>query len=94
VKSSLPGFHSVTRAILRTPAEGADTVVWLAASAAGGRLDGEFVFDRRPRGAYYVPGTREREGDREALWALCERVADEAEAASTPEPPAPEARGD
>jgi NAD(P)-dependent dehydrogenase (short-subunit alcohol dehydrogenase family) len=78
VQSSLPGFHTMTRAILRTPAEGADTVVWLAASEPGGAISGEFAFDRRPRGVYYVPGTREREGDREALWALCERIADDA----------------
>lgn len=74
VRSSLPRFYAVTRAILRTPAEGADTVVWLASSEAGGALSGQLVFDRRPRGSYYLPGTSEREGDREALWDLCERV--------------------
>jgi 1-acyl-sn-glycerol-3-phosphate acyltransferase len=31
VRASLPRFHCVMQALLRTPAEGADTVVWLAA---------------------------------------------------------------
>jgi len=81
VRASLPGFHRITRAILRTPPEAADSVVWLAASEAGGALSGEFVFDRRPRGTHYLPGTREREGDRERFWRLCERLtADPSEA--------------
>lgn len=75
VRASLPGFHRITRAILRTPAEAADSVVWLAASEAGGAITGEFVFDRRPRGTHYLPGTDERQGDRARLWQLCERLA-------------------
>ena len=73
VRSSLPGFHRVTRAILRTPAEGADTVVWLAASEAAGRVSGRFFFDREPRRTHWLPGTRESREEREALWRLCER---------------------
>jgi dehydrogenase/reductase SDR family protein 12 len=75
VRASLPGFHRVTRAILRSPAEAADSVVWLAASEPGGAITGEFIFDRHPRGTHYLPGTRERQGDRARLWQLCERLA-------------------
>jgi NAD(P)-dependent dehydrogenase (short-subunit alcohol dehydrogenase family) len=32
VETSLPGFYKVTRRFLRSPEEGADTIVWLAAS--------------------------------------------------------------
>jgi NAD(P)-dependent dehydrogenase (short-subunit alcohol dehydrogenase family) len=71
VRSSLPLFHRVTRLILREPAEGADTVVWLAASAAGGRHSGEFWFDRARRRTHWLPGTRESNAERRALWALC-----------------------
>jgi NAD(P)-dependent dehydrogenase (short-subunit alcohol dehydrogenase family) len=73
VRSSLPRFHRLTRPILRTPAEGADTVVWLAASARGGRHSGDFFFDRKPRSAHLLPWTREADADRRALWSACEQ---------------------
>jgi NAD(P)-dependent dehydrogenase (short-subunit alcohol dehydrogenase family) len=74
VQSSIPRFRRVTRAILRTPAQGADTIVWLAASDAAGELTGEFVFDRKPRLKHLLPTTRESDADRGALWRLCERL--------------------
>jgi NAD(P)-dependent dehydrogenase (short-subunit alcohol dehydrogenase family) len=76
VRSSLPRFHRVTRAVLRTPAEGADTVVWLAASPKARDLTGRFVFDRTPRRTHYLPGTEESPADRAELWQLCEELAD------------------
>jgi NAD(P)-dependent dehydrogenase (short-subunit alcohol dehydrogenase family) len=76
VKSSLPRFHRVTRNILRTPAEGADTVVWLAACPAGREWNGRFFFDRKERRTHLLPFTRESEADRRALWQLCERSAE------------------
>lgn len=72
VRSSLPRFHRVTKQILRTPAEGADTVVWLAASERGGDASGAFFFDREPRRTHLLPWTRESEAERRALWQLCE----------------------
>lgn len=72
VRTSLPGFHRLTRAILRTPEEGADTVIWLAASEPGGAHTGRFFFDREPVKTHWVPTTREQPADRGALWALCE----------------------
>jgi len=77
VQGSLPRFHRVTRQILRTPAEGADTVVWLAASKHAGRPTGRFFFDRRQRRTHLVPITRESLKDRRALWALCEELTSE-----------------
>jgi NAD(P)-dependent dehydrogenase (short-subunit alcohol dehydrogenase family) len=79
VRSSLPRFHSVMRPLLRTPEEGADTVVWLAVAPEAARRSGLFWFDRAPRGTYYLPVTREDEADRRALWRLCERVTGHAE---------------
>ncbi|MEM7410294.1 MAG: SDR family NAD(P)-dependent oxidoreductase [Myxococcota bacterium] len=76
VRESLPLFHRVTQAILRTPAEGADTIVWLAASEAAAEPTGRFFFDRRPRSTYWLPGTRETESDRATLWERCEAWAD------------------
>jgi NAD(P)-dependent dehydrogenase (short-subunit alcohol dehydrogenase family) len=77
VKSSLPRFHRVTRKILRTPAEGADTVVWLAACPRARNSTGRFFFDRKERRTHLLPFTRESEQDRRALWKLCERLSAE-----------------
>ena len=74
VRSSLPLFHRITQWILRTPAEGADTIVWLAASRSGRESTGRFFFDREARRTHWLPFTRETEADRRALWALCERA--------------------
>ncbi len=77
VKSSLPRFHRITRNILRTPAEGADTVVWLAACPRAYRWSGRFFFDRKARRTHLLPFTRESSKDRRALWKLCERLSAE-----------------
>jgi dehydrogenase/reductase SDR family protein 12 len=74
VRSSIPRFYRVTRAILRTPAEGADTVVWLAASPRARQHSGRFFLDRAPRRTHYLPFTRESEAERRRLWELCEKT--------------------
>jgi NAD(P)-dependent dehydrogenase (short-subunit alcohol dehydrogenase family) len=74
VRSSLPRFYRLTRAVLRTPAEGADTITWLAVRRPTPAPSGGFFFDRRPRSTHYVPWTREDEVTRERLWAECERL--------------------
>ena len=73
VRMSLPGFHRIMRSFLRTPAEGADTIVWLAASARGREHTGRFFLDREPRRTHFLPFTRETAEERAALWSLCER---------------------
>lgn len=63
VVTSLPGFHKVMGPLLRNPVQGADTVVWLAATEPppeGGR----FWQDRAPRPEHYLPATRESALDR------------------------------
>lgn len=74
VQTSLPTFHRLMQSLLRTPAEGADTAVWLAASPSVRGRTGEWFFDRQARSTHYLPNTRESESDRQALWALCERL--------------------
>lgn len=69
---SLPGFHGAMRRWLRTPAEGADTITWLAADPAAHRWTGRLFLDRRPRPFDRIPGTRLSAEDRRELW---ERVA-------------------
>ena len=77
VRSSLPRFHRVMQAVLRTTAEGADTVVWLAAAPRAREWSGHFFFDREPRRAHILSGTQESQSERRALWELCQRVAGE-----------------
>lgn len=74
VRSSLPRFHRLTEAVLRTPAEGADTVVWLAASPSVEGETGHFFFDRRPVRTHWIPSTRESVEERTALWKICETL--------------------
>jgi NAD(P)-dependent dehydrogenase (short-subunit alcohol dehydrogenase family) len=56
VESSLPTFRTITKPVLRTPDEGADTIVWLA--AADDVPTGGFWLDRRRRPTHYRSATR------------------------------------
>ena len=84
VESSLPLFHRAMRPLLRTPAQGADTALWLAASPAARRHRGVFLFDRAEWRTHFLRSTRESDEDRRTLWRLCEF-------ATPPEPTAPDA---
>ncbi len=70
VRDSLPRFHRLTRPILRSPAQGADTIVWLAAVPTIPAPNGSFWLDRRPRGTVRMPGTAADAGTAAALWDL------------------------
>jgi dehydrogenase/reductase SDR family member 12 len=59
--ASLPRFHRLARPILRSPDEGADTIVWLATAAAERLGSGCLWLDRRPRLEYWPPWTREHD---------------------------------
>ncbi|MFL5865158.1 MAG: SDR family NAD(P)-dependent oxidoreductase [Solirubrobacteraceae bacterium] len=74
VRSSLPRFYRATRPLLRTPAEGADTVLWLGSAAEPGNSSGRFWHDRRQRPTHVLPRTRESGQERERLLAECERL--------------------
>ena len=66
--ASLPGFTRVMRPILRTPAAGIDTLVWLAAARDAGKTTGQLYLDRRPRPFDRAPMTRLSASDRRRLW--------------------------
>ncbi len=72
MKNSVPLLHRIAKPILRTPAEGADTIVWLAASPDAGGRTGRFFFDRRAVRTHWLPATRESKEDRDRLWQICE----------------------
>ena len=67
VKSALPGFHRLTRCILRTPQEGADTIVWLAVAREAGAVSGKLFLDREPHTTHLLARTREDPHEREKL---------------------------
>lgn len=57
VDAGLPGFGKVMGPLLRSAEQGADTMIWLAATGGGDELAGQFWHDRRPRRTAYIPGT-------------------------------------
>ena len=69
VSESLPYFYKLTKPLLRTPAQGADTVVWLCASDEAGQSTGQFWHDRRPRPTHRFHRTKETQAERGTLWA-------------------------
>ena len=73
VRSSIPRFWQVMRKRLRTPEQGADTIVWLAVAPA--LPSGRFWFDRAPQPTHLLPFTTERPRDRARLWRMCTRLA-------------------
>jgi len=76
MQASLPLFHQVSRAFLRTSQQGADTIVWLAVASAVAGESGKFWFDRRPRSPYKLGWGRSASAERQRLWALCEELAE------------------
>ena len=79
VRSSLPRFWTVMQHRLRTPAQAADTVIWLAASPAARGKSGRFWFDRVPRSTHLLPWTRESRAERTALLSLCAASCEDAQ---------------
>jgi len=66
---AMPGFHRLIGGLLRTAAEGADTIAWLATHDAVTELSGGLYLDRRRRPFDRVPWTRLTGSDRRRLWA-------------------------
>jgi hypothetical protein len=59
VRESLPTFRKLMGPLLRSPAQGADTLVWLAADDGPPlATTGEFWLDRHPRSIHKLPSTR------------------------------------
>jgi hypothetical protein len=69
---ALPVFARLMGPLLRTPAEGIDTLVWLATAPADEteRSGGSLWLDRRARPFDRLPTTRVSRLDRRRLWDL------------------------
>lgn len=70
VDEALPMFSKILGPLLRTPEQGADTLVWLAADDEALASNGGFWHDRRPRSLHKVPTTKRTDTDerRNRLW--------------------------
>ncbi|MGN6870706.1 MAG: SDR family NAD(P)-dependent oxidoreductase [Solirubrobacteraceae bacterium] len=72
VRRWMPVFRKVTRPIIRTAEQGADTIVWLGAAPEPAEQTGLFWHDRVPRPTHYRFGASpDSDGDRQALWRYC-----------------------
>ncbi|MEO6795063.1 MAG: SDR family NAD(P)-dependent oxidoreductase [Mycobacterium sp.] len=85
IVASLPGFSRVLRPLLRTAEQGADTVVWLAATDPA-PASGLFWHDRRARPDQLLPWTRYSPVELDRVWRYCLHAAgiDQRTPSSTP----------
>ncbi len=78
VEGALPGFRRIVGPLLRSPAEGADTLVWLAADDGPPlETNGGFWLDRRRRRIHRLASTRRSDTPdaRGRLWNWVEAAA-------------------
>jgi dehydrogenase/reductase SDR family member 12 len=78
VRESLPTFRKVVGPLLRSPEQGADTVVWLAAdTGAPLAMSGGFWLDRHRRSIHKLPSTKKTDTPalRQQLWDWVESAA-------------------
>jgi dehydrogenase/reductase SDR family protein 12 len=67
VEHSLPGFWKRMEHRLRTPEQGADTILWLCTASLPLRNSGQFWFDRESRKTHIWPWQRHSEREMRAL---------------------------
>lgn len=76
LKRSLPAFHRQLAPLLRSPGQGADTIVWLAAAPDAARASGHFWLDRKIRATHVFPRTRSTPAEAAALVAALDRLSE------------------
>ena len=75
VQKWMPLFRTATRFIIRSPEQGADTILWLGGAAEAIETTGLFWHDRRPRPATYLIGAGpDDDATREELWNYVEAL--------------------
>ncbi len=75
VGRSMPRFRETLKSVLRKDPQGADTIVYLAATRPPQRSDESIWFDRKERTAHIFPRTRETADTPDSLVAYLERHA-------------------
>lgn len=81
---ALPAFHDVMGSLLRTPEQGADTILWLAADPDADAGSGQLFLDRRRRPFDRFPGTRLSRAERRRLWDGIVRLSGEPDPVTQP----------
>ncbi len=71
ITGSIPGFARLVKPILRSPASGADTAVWLAAADLPSHSSGRFWHDRSVRPTHVLPWQDDDPALRDHLWQVC-----------------------
>lgn len=79
---SLPAFHRSMGALLRTPADGVDTIAWLASRSEPNPKDGLLYLDRHPRPFDRLSSTRLSSAQRRQLWDEVVRLTDPSDSLS------------
>ena len=64
VQDALPLFRKITRSALRSPEQGADTIVWMAVASEAAQATGKLFLDRQVRPTHLMRKTRETAGER------------------------------
>jgi dehydrogenase/reductase SDR family member 12 len=72
VGRSMPRFRETLKSVLRSDPQGADTIVWLAATRPQQHGDDSIWFDRKERTAHIFPRTRQTTDDADSLVAYLE----------------------
>ena len=75
VEVGLPEFTKITKPILRTPEQGADTIIWLASATEVDKTSGLFWLDRTPHATHLSKKTKETLAQREQLRLALETYA-------------------
>lgn len=75
VEHSLPAFYRLTKSILRTPEQGADTLIWLASAREAAEVTGQLFLDREPHPTHLLRSTREASSERDKLFAYLQQSA-------------------
>jgi NAD(P)-dependent dehydrogenase (short-subunit alcohol dehydrogenase family) len=70
LEQSLPGFYNALKSVMRTPEQGADTIVWLASAPEVDQSTGQFWLDRAPHTTHVFAHTRETPEQRAILYNL------------------------
>ena len=74
VEAHLPQFEKAVGRWLRTPEQGADTVIWLAIAKEAAKSSGDFWLDRKKRRKAVFPNTRVDLADTQRLLEICKSL--------------------
>lgn len=75
VEVGLPTFNQRMAKVLRTPEQGADTIIWLSTASEVAKTSGLFWLDRQPHPTHLTRKTKETAKQRQALSSVLEDYA-------------------